>query len=49
MSLRYVMRVLVLAALMPAAAMALGLGDIHLRSALNAPLDADIDLTATTE
>jgi pilus assembly protein FimV len=29
--------------------MALGLGDIHLKSALNAPLDAEIDLTATAE
>ena len=49
MSLRYVVRVLALAALIPAGAMALGLGDIHLKSALNAPLDADIDLTATVE
>jgi pilus assembly protein FimV len=29
--------------------MALGLGDIHLKSSLNAPLDADIDLTASAE
>ncbi len=49
MSLRYVVRVLTLAALMPAGAMALGLGDIHLKSALNAPLNAEIDLTATAE
>ena len=49
MSLRYVLRVLFLASLMPAGAMALGLGDIHLNSALNAPLDADIDLTANAE
>jgi pilus assembly protein FimV len=49
MSLRYVMRVLLLAGLMPTAALALGLGDIHLKSALNAPLDADIDLTASGE
>ncbi len=49
MSLRYVVRVLALVALMPAGAMALGLGDIHLKSALNAPLDASIDLTATAE
>ena len=49
MSSRYVVRFLVLAGLMPAAAMALGLGDIHLKSALNAPLDADIDLTASAE
>lgn len=47
MSLRYVMRILVLAGLMPSCALALGLGDIHLKSALNAPLDADIDLTAS--
>ena len=49
MSLRYVVRALVLAALMPAGAKALGLGDIHLKSALNAPLDAEIDLTASPE
>ena len=30
------------------AALALGLGDIHLHSALNAPLDADIDLIGAT-
>src|SRR5579862_6067743 len=30
------------------AAMALGLGDIHLNSSLNAPLDADIDLIGAT-
>jgi pilus assembly protein FimV len=49
MSLRYVVRVLTLAALMPAGAMALGLGDIHLKSALNSPLNAEIDLTATAD
>ena len=49
MSLRYVLRALVLAGLLPTGAMALGLGDIHLKSALNAPLVADIDLTATAE
>jgi len=49
MSLRYVMRAMVLVGLLPAGAMALGLGDIHLKSALNAPLDADIDLTATPD
>jgi pilus assembly protein FimV len=49
MPLRYVLCALVLAALMPAGAMALGLGDIHLKSALNAPLDAEIDLTASAE
>jgi pilus assembly protein FimV len=31
--------------LAPGAALALGLGDIHLKSALNAPLSADIDVT----
>ena len=46
---RYVVRALILAGLLPAGAMALGLGDIHLKSALNAPLDAEIDLTATAE
>ena len=45
MSSRYVVRALILAGLLPAGAMALGLGDIHLKSALNAPLD----LTATAE
>lgn len=49
MPLRYVMRVLVLAGLIPSGALALGLGDIHLKSALNAPLDADIDLAASGE
>src|ERR1700722_566401 len=37
-------RVLLLALLLPGATLALGLGDIHLKSALNAPLDADIDV-----
>src|SRR5258706_509016 len=46
---RYVVRLIVLAGLLPAAAMALGLGDIHLKSALNAPLDAEIELTATAD
>ena len=45
MSLRYVVRVLALAALLPSGAMALGLGDIHLKSALNSPLNAEIDLS----
>jgi pilus assembly protein FimV len=49
MPLRYVVFALVLAAMMPGGAMALGLGDIHLKSPLNAPLDAEIDLTATAE
>ena len=49
MPLRYVVFALVFAAMMPGGAMALGLGDIHLKSPLNAPLDAEIDLTATAE
>jgi pilus assembly protein FimV len=49
MPLRYVVYSLILAVLAPAGAMALGLGDIHLKSALNAPLDAEIDLTASAE
>jgi pilus assembly protein FimV len=49
MPLRYVLFALVLAAMMPGGVMALGLGDIHLKSPLNAPLDAEIDLTATAE
>jgi pilus assembly protein FimV len=49
MSLRYVVRVLTLAAFLPSGAMALGLGDIHLKSALNSLLNAEIDLTATPE
>jgi len=49
MPLRYVVFALVLAAMIPGGAMALGLGDIHLKSSLNAPLDAEIDLTATAE
>ena len=43
------LRVLVLAMLLaPQAAMALGLGDIRLGSALNEPLSAEIDLVAAT-
>ena len=34
---------------LPSAAFALGLGDIHLLSPLNAPLDAEIDLDASAE
>jgi pilus assembly protein FimV len=49
MSSRYVVCALILAGLAPTGAMALGLGDIHLKSALNAPLDAEIDLTATAD
>ena len=39
---------LLLALLSPAATLALGLGDIHLKSALNAPLDAEIDLVGAS-
>src|SRR5258706_5842460 len=46
---RYVVRLIVLAGLLPAAAMALGLGDITLKSALNGPLEAEIALTATAD
>jgi pilus assembly protein FimV len=49
MSLRYVVRLLLLAGLAPSAAWALGLGEIHLNSPLNAPLQADIDLSATAD
>jgi pilus assembly protein FimV len=42
-------RALALLLVMPSAAFALGLGDIHLLSPLNAPLDATIDLDATPE
>jgi pilus assembly protein FimV len=40
--------VLLLALLFPAATLALGLGDIHLKSSLNAPLDAEIDLVGAS-
>ncbi|MGH7879269.1 MAG: type IV pilus assembly protein FimV, partial [Candidatus Binataceae bacterium] len=38
-------RALALLLALPSAAFALGLGDIHLRSTLNAPLDAEIEVT----
>lgn len=41
-------RALLVALLCPSAAWALGLGDIKLNSALNAPLDADIELLGAT-
>jgi pilus assembly protein FimV len=41
-------RALLLVLLGPTAALALGLGDIHLKSALNAPLDADIDVVGAS-
>jgi pilus assembly protein FimV len=40
--------VLLLALLFPAATLALGLGDIHLKSSLNSPLDAEIDLVGAS-
>ena len=41
-------RALALLLLSPPAAFALGLGDIHLQSSLNAPLNAEIDLVGAT-
>ncbi len=38
-----------LLAVAPGASFALGLGDIQLRSTLNAPLNAEIELIATAE
>jgi len=45
---RKLCQLLVLALLAPAASFALGLGDIHLKSALNSPLDAEIDVVGAT-
>jgi pilus assembly protein FimV len=45
---RNLCQLLVLALLSPAAAYALGLGDIHLKSSLNSPLDAEIDVVGVT-
>ena len=45
---RNLVHLAVLALLLPGAALALGLGEIRLRSALNAPLDAEIDLLGAT-
>src|SRR5580693_7820010 len=45
---RNLCQLLVLALLSPAASLALGLGDIHLKSALNAPLDAEIDVVGAS-
>src|SRR5580692_593045 len=45
---RNLCQLLVLALLSPAAAYALGLGDIHLKSSLNAPLDAEIDVVGAS-
>src|SRR5665213_688732 len=44
MFVRNCCRLMLLALLSPAAAMALGLGDIHLKSTLDTPLSADIDI-----
>ena len=38
-------RALALLLALPSAAFALGLGDIHLNSSLNSPLDAEIEVT----
>ena len=45
---RYCCRVLLLSLLSPTVSLALGLGDIHLDSALNARLDADIDVVGAS-
>jgi pilus assembly protein FimV len=48
MVLRKLVWALVGVVLLPASAFALGLGDIHLKSQLNAPLDAEIDIIGAT-
>ncbi|HEX4376259.1 MAG TPA: FimV/HubP family polar landmark protein [Steroidobacteraceae bacterium] len=45
---RKMCQLLVLALLSPAATYALGLGEIHLKSALNSPLDAEIDVVGAS-
>ena len=45
---RNICRILLLVLLSPTATLALGLGDIHLKSALNSPLDADIDIVGAS-
>ncbi|HWW22047.1 MAG TPA: hypothetical protein VNZ06_14705, partial [Steroidobacteraceae bacterium] len=45
---RNLCQLLLLALLSPAATFALGLGEIHLKSALNAPLDAEIDVVGAS-
>src|ERR1700722_19960761 len=45
---RNLCQLLVMALLSPAASFALGLGDIHLKSSLNSPLDAEIDVVGAT-
>lgn len=49
MNRRLTLALAVLASLAPAIALGLGLGDIRLHSALNQPLDAEIDLLAATD
>jgi pilus assembly protein FimV len=48
MVLRKLVWALVWVGLGPTSAFALGLGDLHLKSQLNAPLDAEIDITGAT-
>ena len=48
MVLRKLVWALVGVGLLPTGAFALGLGDIHLKSQLNAPLDAEIEITGAT-
>src|ERR1700678_2239656 len=48
MVLRKLVWALVGVSLLPTSAFALGLGDIHLKSQLNAPLDAEIEITGAT-
>jgi pilus assembly protein FimV len=45
---RKLIRCLLPGLIVPGVALALGLGDIHLKSALNSPLDAEIDVTDAT-
>ncbi|MCC7462632.1 MAG: hypothetical protein IT480_09265 [Gammaproteobacteria bacterium] len=45
---RKLVQFLLLGLVAPGSALALGLGEIHLKSALNAPLDAEIDITGAT-
>jgi pilus assembly protein FimV len=47
--LRSMLRALLVVGLLPATAHALGFGDIRLNSALNAPLNAEIDISASAE
>ncbi len=49
MLMRNCYRLMLLTWLVPSVTLALGLGDIHLKSALNAPLDATIDVVASLD